>query len=235
MKKIGILGGLGPESTYDYYRGIIRAVQEDHPEQAYPEIIIFSADLNGFMRLIERGNLASVKDFLVEKISVLARAGADFAAIASNTPHVVFNEVREKSPIPVLSIVEETCREAFRRGLKKIGLLGTRFTMEQDFYIRPFADNNMTVVVPDRADRILVQERLFSEIELGIIKDTTRHELLGIVKRMIERHGIDSVILGCTELPLILTKDEFGIMFLNTSAIHIRSIVNYALMSESRV
>ncbi len=113
--------------------------------------------------------------------------------------------------------------------MKKIGLLGTRFTMEADFYQRPFEAGKMQVVVPDEAERILIHERLFSEIELGIIKDSTRQELLGIVKRMIETEGIDSLVLGCTELPLILMKDEFGIPFLNTSAIHIDSIVRYAL------
>ena len=229
MKKIGILGGLGPESTHDYYRGIIRAVREDHPEHIYPEIVIYSADLNGFIRLMDSGNLSAVTDFLTEKIAALARSGADFAAIASNTPHVVFDEVRERSPIPLISIVEETCSEAYKMGMKKTGLLGTGFTMEQDFYIRPFAEKGIKVVVPEKADRMLIHERLFSEIELGIIKDSTRHELLGIVKRMIEGHGIDSVILGCTELPLILDRDEFGIAFLNTSAIHIKSIVRYAL------
>ena len=229
MKRIGILGGLGPESTYDYYRGIIRTVREDHPGQAYPEIIIYSTDLNGFMRLMDSGDLSAVTALLAEKIAVLASAGADFAAIASNTPHVVFDDARKRSPIPLISIVEETCREAHGMGMKKIGLLGTVFTMEQDFYIRPFAEKGIKVVVPEKADRMLIHERLFSEIELGIIKDSTRHELLGIVKRMIEGHGIDSVILGCTELPLILDRDEFGIAFLHTSAIHIKSIVRYAL------
>nr|HOO47642.1 amino acid racemase [Deltaproteobacteria bacterium] len=143
MKKIGILGGLGPESTHDYYRGIIRAVREDHPEHIYPEIVIYSADLNGFIRLMDSGNLSAVTDFLTEKIAALARSGADFAAIASNTPHVVFDEVRERSPIPLISIVEETCREAYKMGMKKTGLLGTGFTMEQDFYIRPFAEKGI--------------------------------------------------------------------------------------------
>ncbi|HOO38737.1 MAG TPA: amino acid racemase [Deltaproteobacteria bacterium] len=229
MKTIGIIGGLGPESTLDYYKGIITRFQDDHPDQAYPEIVVYSADLNTFISLMEQQEWQKITDYLSERISALAQAGADFAAIASNTPHVVFDEVSVKSPIPLLSIVEETCKKAMNMGLTKIGLLGTKFTMESDFYKRPFVSSGMEIVVPEEADRALIHERLFSEIELGIIKDTTRAELLGIVKKMVEINSIDSVILGCTELPLILTKDEFGIPFLNTSAIHVESIVAYSL------
>ena len=229
MKTIGIIGGLGPESTLDYYKGIIRTVQESHPDLANPEIIVYSADLNEFMRLLEQQDWPKVTDYLVERIKALASAGAEFGAIASNTPHMVFDEVSARSPIPLLSIVEETCKKAVHMGLKKIGLMGTKFTMEADFYKIPFVEMGMEIVVPGESDRALIHERLFSEIELGIIKDTTRDELLGIVKKMIENTHIDSLILGCTELPQILTKDEFSIPFLNTTAIHIESIVAYAL------
>jgi aspartate racemase len=229
MKTIGILGGLGPESTLDYYKGIITRFQNDHPGLAYPEIVVYSANLNEFISLMEQQEWQKITEYLAEKISALAQAGADFAAIASNTPHVVFDEVSAKSPIPLLSIVEETCKKVMHMGLKKIGLLGTKFTMEADFYKRPFVGSGLEIVVPDEADRALVHDRLFSEIELGIIKNTTRAELLRIVKKMIEINSIDSVILGCTELPLILAKDEFGIPFLNTSAIHVESIVAYSL------
>ncbi len=229
MKTIGIIGGLGPESTLDYYKGIITRFQDDHPDQAYPEIVVYSANLNEFISLMEQKEWQKITEYLTEKISVLAQAGADFAAIASNTPHVVFDEVSAKSPIPLLSIVEETCKKAMHMGLTTIGLLGTKFTMEADFYKRPFVERGMEIIVPDESDRALIHERLFSEIELGIIKDTTRAELLGIVKKMVEINSIDSLILGCTELPLILTKDEFGIPFLNTSAIHVESIVAYSL------
>ncbi len=229
MKTIGIIGGLGPESTLDYYKGIITRFQDDHPDQAYPEIVVYSANLNEFISLMEQKEWQKITEYLTEKISVLAQAGAGFAAIASNTPHVVFDEVSAKSPIPLLSIVEETCKKAMHMGLTTIGLLGTKFTMEADFYKRPFVERGMEIIVPDESDRALIHERLFSEIELGIIKDTTRAEFLGIVKKMLEINSIDSLILGCTELPLILTKDEFGIPFLNTSAIHVESIVAYSL------
>lgn len=229
MKKIGIIGGIGPESTVDYYKGIIRIFLEQYADLAYPEIIIFSVNMNRLLKMVENREWNKLTEWLVGKVKALHRAGAEFAVIGSNTPHIVFNDVQSKSPIPLLSIVGETCKKADSLGLKKPGLLGTKFTMESDFYIKPFENIGMKVVVPEEQDRQLIHEKLFSEIELGIIKDSTRKELLSVVKRMIDKESIDSVILGCTELPLILEKDEFGIPFLNTTAIHTDSIVEYCI------
>jgi aspartate racemase len=229
MKRIGIIGGIGPESTVDYYKLIINAFHEKQTELGYPEIIIYSANLSSLMKILEAKDWIGLTDWLLGKVISLHKAGAEFAVIGSNTPHIVFDKVSSKSPIPMLSIVEETLKNAQKRGFRKLGLLGTRFTMESDFYKMPFGDNGMTIVVPEKEDRELINHRLFSEIELGIIKDSTREELLSIVKKLIKRHSIDAIILGCTELPLILTKDEFGISFLNTTAIHAESIVNYCI------
>lgn len=229
MKNIGILGGIGPESTSDYYKEIISAFNTKYPAQAYPEIIIYSANLNEFMQLIDNSAWESLIEWLLKKIKNLHNAGADFAAIASNTPHIVFNELKKQSPLPLISIVEETSKEAQKRKLKNLGLIGTKLTMSSDFYIKPFTNKNMKVVVPTEAEQDLIHHRLFSEIELGIFKESTRNELLSIIERMVNEEKIDSVILGCTELPLILTKEEFGIPFLNTTAIHCESIVTYCI------
>ena len=229
MKKIGIIGGIGPESTVDYYKLIIGAFHEKQADLGYPEIIIYSANLSSLMKILEAKKWDNLTDWLLEKVLALHNAGAEFAVIGSNTPHIVFQEVSSRSPIPMLSIVEETRKRAQSLGSKKLGLMGTRFTMESDFFKKPFGENEMEVVVPEKEDQELIHHRLFSEIELGIIKDSTREELLSIVKKMIELHSIDTLILGCTELPLILNKDEFGIPFLNTTAIHAESIVNYCI------
>ena len=233
MKRIGIVGGIGPESTVDYYKLIIGAFHEKQTDLGYPEIIIYSANLSNLMRILETKDWENLTDWLLEKVVALHKAGAAFAVIGSNTPHIVFDKVSSRSPIPMLSIIEETRKKAQRLGFKKLGLLGTRFTMESDFFKKPFGDNEMAVVVPEKEDQELIHHRLFSEIELGIIKDSTREELLSIVKKMIDRHSIDALILGCTELPLILNKDEFGIPFLNTTAIHAESIVNFCLEKET--
>lgn len=229
MKKIGIVGGLGPESTADYYKEIISAFNTKYKDLAYPEIFIYSLNLKELLDFINRQKWAEISQWLLEKIKIVAGAGADFAAIASNTPHIVFYEVNEKSPIPLLSIVEETCNAAEKLNLKRIGLMGTRLTMEADFYKKPFREKGIEIVVPSESERELIQERLFAEIELGIIKDSTRDELLDIVKRMIDEDKIDSLILGCTELPLILPRSKYGIPFLNTTAIHCESIIKYCV------
>lgn len=229
MKRIGILGGLGPESTVDYYKEIIAAFNTRHAQLAYPEIIVYSADLNTFMRFAEREKWAELTDWLLDKIHALHRAGAEFAAIASNTPHIVFDALQAESPIPLLSIVEATCRKARKMELKTIGLMGTQLTMTADFYKKPFLSQAMTVIVPNTEEQQVIQHRLFSEIELGIFKDSTREELLAITKRMVTEEKLDALILGCTELPLILTESTFNIPFLNTAAIHCEDIVEYCI------
>lgn len=228
-KKIGIIGGLGPESTVDYYKEIISAFNTKYKDLAYPEIIIYSANVNELLEFVNSERWKKISEWLLEKIEIVYGAGAEFAAIASNTPHIVFDEVNKKSPIPLLSIVEETCRKACNLKLKRIGLMGTRLTMEADFYKKPFRDQGIEIIIPPESERELIQERLFTEIELGLFKDSTRDELLRIVKRMIDDDKIDSLILGCTELPLILTESKYGIPFLNTTEIHCESIVKYCV------
>lgn len=229
MKTIGILGGLGPESTSDYYREIISAFNTKYTELAYPEIIIYSVNINELMQFVKVSAWGKLTEWLLGKIQCIHNAGAEFAVIASNTPHIVFDELQALSPIPLLSIVEQTSKKAQKMGLKNLGLLGTKLTMESDFYMKPFIQKGMSVVVPTENEQKLIHHRLFSEIELGIFKDSTRNELLDIAKRMVDQDTIDALILGCTELPLILTKNEFGIPFLNTTAIHCESIIEYCI------
>jgi len=229
MKKIGIIGGIGPESTLDYYRGIIDAFRERIGGMNYPDIVIYSADLTELLQILEENALNRLTEWLLVRVGALQRAGAEFAVIASNTPHVVFDEVVRRSPLPLLSIVEAACSKAETLGVRRPGLMGTRFTMQADFFQRPFQAQGMTVVVPSAEEQLFIHEKLFSEIELGMFKEPTRADLLSIVKRMIERDGIDSLILGCTELPLILPGEAHGIPFLNTTAIHVESIVRYCL------
>ncbi len=149
---------------------------------------------------------------LLQNICVLHQAGAEFAAIASNTPRIVFKEIAAKSPIPLVSIVESTCARAQEMGLKNIGLMGTKPTMEADFYQQPFAANGISIIVPAE-QQLFIHEKLFSEIELGIFKDSTREELLAIVTRMVDAEGIGSLILGSAELPLLLTGEGMALHF----------------------
>ncbi len=229
MKNIGILGGLGPESTVDYYKEIIAAFNTKYTEYAYPEILVYSANLHEFMSFASENNWTGLSEWLLTKINSLKLAGAEFVAIASNTPHIVFDQIESESPLPLLSIVEAACSRAQELGLKNVGLMGTKLSMEADFYKKPFVLNGISMVTPTEDEQKFIHHKLFSEIELGILKDSTRDELLTIAQRMVEKEKIDSLILGCTELPLILKEDKFGIPFLNTSAIHCEKIVTYCI------
>lgn len=226
MKQIGIIGGLGPESTVDYYKSIIESFRTEG-SLAAPEIFIYSVNLEEVLELVARQEWNHLVYLLVAKIKALHRSGADFAVISANTPHIVFDEVQAKSPLPLLSIVTATVDKVSQLGLKNVGLLGTKFTMQSNFFAPQFSARGISVVVPSVADQDYIHYKLMTEIELGIITDETRKGLLAVIERMIAADNIDGVILGCTELPLILDKNEFGIPFLNTTAIHVESIVNY--------
>jgi aspartate racemase len=229
MKKIGIVGGLGPESTLDYYRGIIDAFRKREAGLSSPEIVIYSANVTELIEMVEAKQWDTMIQWLAEKVNALHLAGAQFAVIGSNTPYIVFDEVKSRSPIPMLSIVEETCLKAESLGLNKFGLMGTKFTMQSDFFQKPFYAKGMSVIIPKDSEIQLIHYKLMSEIELGIITNETRKALLAIVKRMKDEDSIEALILGCTELPMILDKEEYGIPFLNTTAIHIESIVKYCI------
>jgi len=227
MKRIGIIGGLGPESTVDYYKRIIELSRVEGSLSA-PEIIVYSVNLEEVLGLVSRREWNSLIYLLVAKIEALHRAGVDFAVISANTPHVVFDEVQARSPIPLLSIVTATLDKSKQLGLGKVGLLGTKFTMEANFFSAQFSARGISVVVPSVADQDYIHDKLMTEIELGIFTEETKKGLLAVIERMMAQENIDGVILGCTELPLILDKSALGIPFLNTTAIHVESILNYS-------
>lgn len=230
MKKIGIIGGLGPEATVDYYNGIINSFKKKSSDLNYPEILIYSVNLSEFLDFMNRKEYNMVVKLLLQKIDSLKKAGADFVAMTANTPHLLFNEIEERSALPMISIVEATCRYAKKSGLKKPALLGTGFTMRETFYQDVFGREGLKIEVPVSEDRDWIHEKLFTEIELGIFKDETRDGLERIIGRMKQENTVDSVILGCTELPLILEEKSYsGIPALNTTQIHVDEIVKYCL------
>ena len=233
MKRIGIIGGLGPEATVDYYKEIINAFKNGNGDLDYPEIIIYSVNMAHFIGLMREKKYDQATAYISEKIEGLKQAGADFAALSVNTPHQLFDQLRERSGIPLISIVEATCNEAKSKELKRAGLFGTEFTMNASFFPDVFKKKGIEVIMPGEEDKELINYKLFSEIELGIFKDETRELLIGIIKKMVREQHIDSLILGCTEFPLILTAETYaGIPILNTTKIHVESIAKYCRESQ---
>ncbi|MBI4610201.1 MAG: amino acid racemase [Candidatus Rokubacteria bacterium] len=221
MKTIGIIGGIAPESTVEYYRSIVALYRERKRDGSYPPIVINSIDLKKMLDLIGAQKLAEVTEYLLGEVTKLARAGAELGLLASNTPHIVFEEIRPQSPIPLVSIVEAACRATRALGLNRVGLFGTRFTMQARFYPEVFSRQGITVIVPDLDDQEYIHGTYMSELVNGVFRGETRERLLAAVDRLIEREGIQGLILGGTELPLILRDGAHrGIPFLDTTRIH---------------
>jgi aspartate racemase len=230
MTPIGIIGGIGPESTIDYYRAMIAAYRDRRPDGSYPAIVITSVDASVMLGGLSTGDFEAVTSQMVTELERLARAGAGIAALAANSPHIVFDEVQRRSPLPLVSIVEATRDEAVRLGLKRLGLFGTRFTMQGHFYQDVFDRAGLTVVVPDGTEQAFIHDKYMSELVKGILAPETRERLLAIVARIKAREGVEAVILGGTELPLIL-RDPMasGIPLLDTTVIHAKAIVARAM------
>ena len=230
MKTLGIIGGLGPESTVDYYQRIISLFRERTGDGHYPEFVIASVDLRKGLDFMDANDLSGMADFLLEAIGKLARGGAEFGIISANTPHIVFDEIAAKSPIPLISIVEATRNAAKIQNLKRLALMGTGYTMQSDFYPNVFAREGIELVVPDPHDQNYVHDKYMNELVPGKFLSDTRAGLLAIVDRMKRTGDIDGVILAGTELPLIL-RDPIhnGTPFLDTTKIHVEAAVAHML------
>jgi aspartate racemase len=230
MKMLGIIGGVGPESTIEYYQNIIALYRDRQHDGSYPEFIINSVDLKKGLDFMAANNLTGMADYLLEEIGKLAWAGANFGLISANTPHIVFDELASKSPIPLISIVEATCAAAKARKLKRLGLFGTRFTMQGTFYPKVFSREGIQLVVPDAKDQEYMHDKYLNELIPGNFLPETRDGLLAIVDRMQAKTNIDGVILAGTELPLILRDaDHKGIPLLDTTKIHCQAAVEEML------
>src|SRR6266403_5408038 len=236
MKTLGMIGGVGPESTIDYYKNIIAMYRERQRDGSYPQFVINSIDLKKGIDFMNANNLAGMANYLLEEIIKLPRAGADFGISAANTPHIVFDDIAPKSPIPLISIVEATCAAAKVRGLKKLALFGTKFTMQSDFYQKVFKREGIDLIVPESKDQDYIHQKYFSELVPGNFLPETRAGLLAIVDRMKAKidppspgygaAGLDGVILAGTELPLILRGESHnGVALLDTGKIHCASAV----------
>lgn len=227
MRKLGIVGGTGPESTIDYYQSIITKYQEKvGNKEELPELLINSINMYKIFALLENGQTEELADYLTEAVRTLEKAGADFVVLTANTAHIVFDQVQQRASVPMISIVDETYKRTEGLGLEKIGLLGTKFTMENDFFQKPFLAGGKTIIVPTADEQQYLHEKIVNELEQGIVETETKQEFLDLVAKMTERDGIDGLILGCTELPLIFKPEDLAIPQLNTTEIHVKKIID---------
>jgi aspartate racemase len=229
-KILGVIGGVGPESTIDYYRALIDTFRQCRPGEGYPPMIINSVDLDRLRGWMEAADYPPVVDYLTQELSRLARAGADFALLSANSPHIVFEELRELSPLPLISIVEATRNAAQQLGLTRLALIGTRFTMQGHFYPQVFDKAGVGLIVPSAEEQDFIHNKYFDELVVGKFLPETRQQFCDILQAMKRRDGIDGVILGGTELPLILTGEQIdGLPLLDTTRIHVNAAIEFML------
>ena len=194
MKTAGIIGGIGPESTMEYYRSFMRTYRTNKNDRSSPPIIIDSIDLMTMMGMVEAGELGKLTDYLLEEVQKLALAGSDFALLAGNTPHIVFDALQRRSPIPLISIVESASLAVRALGLTTVGLFGTRFTMQEDFYASEFTRQGIALVVPGMDDQDYIHEKYMGELVNGVFLPETHDQMLRIAGDLIRKRGIQGLV-----------------------------------------
>jgi len=227
VKSLGIVGGIGPESTIEYYRFILDGYRARVSDNSAPHIIIDSIDVNRGIAMLDANDLAALADYVSESVERLTRAGAEIALIAANTPHIVFEEVQRRSTIPMISLVQATCERASAPGFKKLALLGTGFTMRGKFYPEVFARAGIELVTPNDEEKEFIHRAYIGELLKNVFLPETRDRIITIINRMRAEDAIEAVILAGTELPLLLRGAEpEGLPFLDTTLIHVDAAVN---------
>jgi len=229
MKTLGLIGGIGPESTIEYYRLLV-AGYRDKANGEYPRVIINSIDLSRLIRWINAGELDQIAEYCSFEIAKLESAGADFAALCSNTPHIVFDQIQERTSLPLISIVESAREKVQTLGLKTVGLFGTRFTMQGSFYPTVFARAGIKLVTPAPDEQQFIHDKYMNELLNNQFLPQTRDQLLAIVDQLKGREDVEAIILGGTELPLLLRDESHnGVSLLDTARIHVDALLRELL------
>ena len=226
--KIGILGGMSYESTIKYYAQILEKYYQKKQDYAYPEVVIFSLNFQRVIDLEHGNNKAEYVDYLMEGIRSLENAGANFILMAANSPHAVYEDLIQLAKVPILSIVKATAEKAQRENLSKLLLLGIKFTMQSSFYQDFFAKLNMRIITPSEPEQDTINEIIFDELVIGNFTEVSKQKLLSIINN----YEVDGVILGCTELPLIIQQKDTNIKLLDTVEVHVEAALKYYLIQS---
>ncbi|MHA2495535.1 MAG: aspartate/glutamate racemase family protein [Candidatus Hodarchaeales archaeon] len=226
-KKIGILGGISYTSTIKYYELLLQKYHQRKQDYHYPEIVIYSLDLQKFTDFEVQGDQEGYIDYIMQGIRALEHAGVDFIIMAANSPHAVFQDVEKAANVPLVSIAEVTAKHARDAGMKKLLLMGIKFTMQSAFYRDICESYGMTIMIPSEEEQDEINRIIFEELVLGIFKEESRSYLL----RIISSNDVDGVILGCTELPLLLQQDAVSIRLFDTLKLHVEAALDFSLQS----
>jgi aspartate racemase len=227
-KKIGIIGGLSPESTVSYYLHLTRTYVERFGDCGYPEIIIYSVNLEKYHHWRRENRWDLVAGDLIASAQSLQKAGADFGLIATNTMHKVYEIVERAVDLPLIHIIDVTAVRAKALGLKTLGLVGTQYTMSDGFYHDRISQSGLKVIVPDPGDRSVVHRIIIEELVRGKLVEASKTEYIKIIGKLVEQ-GAEGIILGCTEIPLLVKQEDCAVPLLDTALIHAEAALQYAL------
>jgi len=228
-RKIGLVGGLSPESTLDYYRYLIHSYREKYDNEYYPEIVIYSVPFERYAKWSKNGAWDKIADGLIEAANFLAAARCELIALTANTMHRVFDKVQAAVDVCMISIVDTVGENIMNDGIGKIGLLGTEYTMtDPAIYFENFAEKGIEIVVPDKAGIDKVNYLIYGELTKGVIKESSKKVFLEEIGKLIDR-GAQGIILGCTEIPLIVSPDEISVKTYDTMRLHADAILKFAV------
>jgi len=227
-RKIGIIGGLSPESTVSYYLYITRKYVELFGDYSYPEIIIYSVNLEKYHQWREKNRWDKIAIDLIYAADKLKQAGADFGLIATNTMHKVFTEVQAETELPLLHILTSTIDAIKNAGIKKVGLLGTRFTMSEDFYRNELISNEIIPITPTDEQQKIIHQVIEFELVRGVLREDSKLKYLAVIESLIDK-GAEGIILGCTEIPLLLKQNDCIVPIFDTAVLHADAALRYAL------
>ena len=223
MKKLGLIGGIGPESTLLYYKKITEKVYKR--EKLFPPLLIESLDVYRVLSYCGPKDFAGLTAYLATGITNLAAGGAQIVAMTGNTPHIVFDELSATSPVPLVSSVAVTADYVAMQGLKRPLLLGTLFTMREDFFKKAFRDAGIEAIVPEEDDQLKVHEIIEKELEAGIVTERAQKYFSDLVEEMIGSHHIDTLILGCTELPILFEMMNISVPVVDVTDVHVEALI----------
>jgi len=232
MKKIGIIGGVTWASTVDYYKLVNQKINQRLGGYNTAEVLINSVNFNDVMVFLSKGDWGGVEELFTTKAKELKNAGAEFMAISSNTIAKVARDVAKKAELPLVNIIESTSKEIRKRKFKKVGFLGTGFTMKSTFYFDELKEYGIDTVVPNPKEIEIINNIIMKELAKNIINEESKRTLLQIMKRMMNEEGTEGIILGCTEIPILINQADTDIPLFDTTEIHTNYIVNFALETK---
>lgn len=229
MKTIGLLGGMSWESSLEYYRIINEEIKRILGGAYSAKSIMYSFNFKEIEDLQHSGKWDILKDEMILQADNLKKAGADFIVICTNTMHIFADDIEKETGLKVIHIADSTARAIKKRSIKKVALLGTKFTMEGTFYRDVLKErHDIEAIIPEDKDRDRIHEVIYRELVLGIINDNSRKEYIDIINRLANR-GAEGIVLGCTEIPLLIKQEDVDIPVFDTTEIHSRAAVRYAL------